>query len=229
MYTKLIYLISFVLVLSLVGNVQAQTATWTDADPGDHLWSTPENWDEFPTPAHWTKVRNGAPGPTIANEGAEALKVSIGYEDGSALTVDGGSLTTVQYLAMGRNGGHGTLNMIGGTITIGRDFEVGYTGSGTVNMTGGTIIVGRDFTIPEDSANTGHVNLDGGTIVVNRDLIMRETGGTMDIRAGTLIIDANAVSTVQGYVDNGWITAYGGNGTAQLDFDVTNASKTTLA
>jgi len=228
MYTKLIYLISFVLVLSLVGNVQAQTATWTDADPGDHLWSTPENWDEFPTPAHWTKVRNGAPGPTIANEGAEALKVSIGYEDGSALTVDGGSLTTVQYLAMGRNGGHGTLNMIGGTITIGRDFEVGYTGSGTVNMTGGTIIVGRDFTIPEDSANTGHVNLDGGTIVVNRDLIMRETGGTMDIRAGTLIIDANAVSTVQGYVDNGWITAYGGNGTAQLDFDVTNASKTTL-
>ena len=39
MFTRLIYLISFVLALSLVGNVQAQTATWTDAAPGDHLWS----------------------------------------------------------------------------------------------------------------------------------------------------------------------------------------------
>jgi hypothetical protein len=227
MYTRLTYLISLVLALSLVGNVQAQTATWTDAGP-DHLWSTPENWSEFPTPAHWVKVRYGPPGATIAHEGAEALKVSIGYEDGSALTVDGGTLTTVQYLAMGRNGGHGTLNMIGGTITIGRDFEVGYTGSGTVNMTGGTIIVQRDFTIPEDSANTGHVNLDGGTIVVSRDLIMREVGGTMNITGGTLIINADALSTVQGYIDNGWITAYDGNGTAQLDYDVTNAGKTTM-
>jgi hypothetical protein len=103
--------------------------------------------------------------------------------------------------------------MIGGTITIGRDFEVGYTGSGTVNMTGGTIIVERDFTIPEDSANTGHVNLDGGTIIVNRNFVMREVGGTMNITGGTLIIDANVVSIVQGYIDNDLITAYGGIGT----------------
>jgi hypothetical protein len=251
----LIYLICFVLALSLVGNVQAQTATWTDAAPGDHLWSTPENWSEFPTPAHWVKVRYGPPGATIAHEGAEALKVSIGYEDGSALTVDGGTLTTVQYLAMGRNGASGTLNMIGGTITIGRDFEVGYTGSGTVNMTGGTINVARDFEvgrgnpgivnmtggtiivaddfmIPEATASTAEVNLDGGTIIVNDDLNMRADGGTMNgtlnITAGTLIIDANEVSIVQGYIDNGWITAYGGNGTVQLDYDVTNEGQTTL-
>ncbi len=217
MYKRLINLISFVLVLSLVGNVQAQTATWTDAAPGDHLWSTPENWSEFPTPAHWVKVRDGLPGATIANEGAEALKVSIGYEDGSALTVDGGSLTTVQYLALGRNDGSGTLNMIGGTITIGRDFEVGYGGAGIVNMTGGTIIVARDFMIPENSANTAHVNLDGGTIIVNRDLIMGEPGGTMNVAGGTLTINANALSTVQGYIDNGWITAYGGVGTVVLE------------
>ena len=215
MYKRLIYLIALVLALSLVGNVQAQTATWMDA--GDHLWSTPANWSEFPTPAHWVKVRYGAPGATIANEGAEALKVSIGYEDGSALTVDGGSLTTVQYLALGRNGGSGTLNMIGGTITLGRDFEVGYGGAGIVNMTGGTIIVARDFMIPENSANTAHVNLDGGTIIVNRDLIMGEPGGTMNVAGGTLTINANALSTVQGYIDNGWITAYGGVGTVVLE------------
>jgi len=61
MYTRLIYLICFVLALFLVGNVQAQDATWTDAAPGDHLWSTPGNWSEFPTPAHWAKVRNAPP------------------------------------------------------------------------------------------------------------------------------------------------------------------------
>ena len=227
MYAKLIHLISLVLVLSLMGHVQAQTATWTDADPGDHLWSTPGNWSEFPTLAHWVKVRGGAPGPTIASEGAEASKVSIGYEDESALTVDGGSLT-VDDFQVGRNTAHGTLNMIDGTITIGRDLDVGYSGSGTVNMTGGTIIVNRDLTIPDDSAHTAHVNLHGGTIIVNDDFVMREIGGSMDIAAGTLIIDANVVSIVQGYVDNGWITAYDANGTVEFDYDLTNEGQTTV-
>ncbi len=225
----MICLASFVLVLGLVGNVQAQTATWTDAAPGDHLWSTPTNWSEFPTPAHWVKIRNGAPGPTLAGEGAEALKVSTGYEDDSALTVDGGSLTTVEDLALGWNGGSGTLNMISGVIDIGRDFEVGRGAQGTVNMTGGTITVGDDFMIPEaGTTNTAHVNLDGGTIIVNDALVMGAVGGTMNITAGTLIIDANVVSIVQGYIDNGWITAYGGQGTLNLDYDITNRDKTTL-
>jgi hypothetical protein len=61
---------------------------------------------------------------------------------------------------------------------------------------------------------------------------MRADGDTMNgklnITAGTLIIDANVVSIVQGYIDNGWITAYGGNGTVQLDYDVTNEGQTTL-
>jgi len=225
-YTRLIYLASLVVALSLLGHVQAQTATWTDADPGDHLWSTPGNWSEFPTLDHWVKVRGG-PGPTIASEGAEASKVSIGYEDESALTVDGGSLT-VDDFQVGRNSAHGTLNMIDGTITIGRDLDVGYSGSGTVNMTGGTIIVNRDLAIPDDSAHIAHVNLHGGTMIVHDDLVMREIGGSMDITAGTLIIDANVVSIVQGYVNNGWITPYDANGAVQLDYDVTNEGQTTV-
>jgi len=233
MSKKLIYFVSFVLVLGLVGNVQAQDSTWTDAAPGDHLWSTPANWSEFPTDAHWAKVRNGPPGPTIANEGAVARRVHVGYEEGSALTVDGGTLVvSVDDLLLGKNGGSGTLNMISGTINVGRDFEVGGGNPGIVNMTGGTIIVADDFMIPELTASTAEVNLDGGTIIVNDDLNMRADGGTMNgkmnITAGTLIIDANVVSIVQGYIDNGWITAYGGNGTVQLDYDVTNEGQTTL-
>jgi len=159
--------------------------------------------------------------------------VHVGYSEGGALTVDGGTLViSADDLLLGKNGGSGTLNMISGTIDVARDFEVGGGNPGIVNMTGGTITVADDFMIPEVIASTAHVNLDGGTIIVNDDLNMRADGGTMNgtmnITGGTLIINANALSAVQGYIDNGWITAYGGNGTVALDYDVTNEGQTTL-
>jgi len=232
MYARLIYLISFVLALSLVSNVQAQGATWTDAE-GDHLWSTPGNWSEFPTLAHWAKIRNGLPGPIIDSEGAVARRVHVGYAEGGALTVDEGTLVVgTDDLLLGKNGGSGILNMISGTIDVARDFEVGGGDPGIVNMTGGTITVADDFMIPELIASTAEVNLDGGTIIINGDLTMRSDGDTMNgklnVTAGTLILAGNVASTVQGYIDNGWISAYDGDGTVPLDFDVTNEGQTTL-
>jgi hypothetical protein len=232
MFRKMIYLASFVLVLGLVGNVQAQDATWTDAT-GDHNWFTPGNWSEVPTDAHWAKVRNGLPGPTISGEGAVARRVHVGYSEGGALTVDGGTLVVaVDDLLLGKNGGSATLNMISGSIDVARDFEVGGGNPGIVNMTGGTITVADDLMIPELVASTAEVNLDGGTIIINGDLTMRADGdtmnGSMNITAGTLIIGGDAASAVQGYIDNGWITAYDGDGTVQLDYDVTHEGQTTL-
>ncbi len=230
MCKKLIYLISFVLVLGLVGNVQAQDATWTDAT-GDHNWFTPGNWSEFPTLAHWAKVRNGPPGPTITSGSAEARRVHIGYSEGGALTMDGGTLDiSADDLLMGKNGNTGTLNMNGGTITVARDLEVAGGNPGFLNMTGGTIIVGDDFEIPEsqgDGVSIAEVHLDGGSIIIGGDLHMFDQG-SLDITAGTLILNGNVVSAVQGYIDNGLITAYDGDGTVQLDYDVTNPGKTTL-
>jgi hypothetical protein len=229
MYTRLIYLMFFALVLALVGNVQAAQVTWNDGT-GDHLWSTPENWDTsaVPTSADWIKVRNGLPGATIASEGAEADKVSVGYDLDSTLTVDGGSLTTVQYLQMGRSDGSGMLNMISGAINVGEDLEVGYGGPGIVNMTGGAIIVGREFTIPQTSTYTAEVNLDGGTIIVDGVLIMSALG-SMNITAGTLIIDGDALTYVQGYIDDGLIIGYGGAGAAHVDYDATDDKTTVYA
>ncbi len=40
---KLHIILGTCIAISLAGNVQAQTATWTDGAPGDHLWSTPGN------------------------------------------------------------------------------------------------------------------------------------------------------------------------------------------
>ncbi|MHC4633550.1 MAG: hypothetical protein ACYS9C_20070 [Planctomycetota bacterium] len=44
MCRKLIYLVSFVLVLGLVGNASAADFKW-DNSAGDSLWRNPENWD----------------------------------------------------------------------------------------------------------------------------------------------------------------------------------------
>ncbi len=235
MCTRFIYLSSLILALSLVGQVQAQfpehDSTWTDAT-GDHLWTTPENWSEFPTPGAWAKIRNGLPGPTIlSGVDAVARRVHIGYSEGGALTVDGGTLVLhADDLLLGKNGGEGILNMISGSIEVARDFEVAGGNPGIVNMTGGTITVADDFEIPEsegDGVSIAEVHLDGGSVIIGGDLHMFDQG-SLDITAGTLILAGNAVSTVQGYIDNGWITAYGGNGTVQLDYDVTNAGQTTL-
>ncbi len=232
MCKKLIYPISFVLVLGLVCDVQAADVIWTDAGP-DHLWSTPTNWDTgtLPTPADTAQI-DMLPGPIIANEGAvEVYEVSVGDTSSGALTVDGGTLTTTEYIRVGRGtGSNGTLNMISGTITIGANLIVGQKGQGTLNMAGGTITVGGTLQIARKPEATGHVNLDGGIIIANSIVMRRDVGsvGMMDIRAGTLIIDGNDFSFVQGYIDNGWITAYDGNGTLHLDYNVTNEGKTTL-
>ncbi|MFC1652948.1 hypothetical protein ACFL3F_04425 [Planctomycetota bacterium] len=241
MNTRLIYLICLMLVLSLVGQVQAQDhdSTWTDATE-DHLWSTPDNWSEFPTLGAWCKVRNGLPGPTIAS-GVDAVsrRVHVGYAEGGGLTVDGGTLVVgTDDLLLGKQGGAGILDMISGSIDVARDFEVAGGAPGIVNMSGGTIIVGDDFMIPESGGSTAEVNLNGGTIILNDSFdggsqLRMSDGGSLNITAGTLIVDGNALSDVQGYIDNGWITAYDVNdgsvhGTVLLDYDATNVGQTTV-
>jgi hypothetical protein len=233
MCKKLTYLASFVLVLSLVGNVRAATVVWTDAGP-DHLWSTPENWSTgtVPTSADLARIKM-IPGPTIANEGAVVYKLQVAQGGSSVgdLTVDGGTLTVANWFTVAQGvDSDAILNMNSGTITVDTGFNVAFQGSGTLNMTGGTITVAGQLYIAQKSVATGHANLDGGTITTNSFSMRGEAGsaGTMDISAGTLIINGDAVSTVQGYIDNGWITAYDGNGTLQLDYDMTNKGKTTL-
>ncbi|HCO96464.1 MAG TPA: hypothetical protein DIU00_21410 [Phycisphaerales bacterium] len=232
MFNKLICLVSFALLLSLVGDVQADV-DWTDAGP-DHLWSTPTNWttDTVPTSTDMAII-NLVPGPTIAaNVDAVAMAVHLGNGGSTGeMTVDGGTLI-LDWSHIGEDaGGYGTVYMNSGTITTGDGLTVGDWGSGTINMTGGTIRVGQTFMIAGASPTaTGHVNLDGGTITAG-NLVMRDDEGavgTMDVKAGTMIIDGDAVSTVQGFINNGWITAYGGNGTLQLDYNETNEGQTTL-
>ncbi len=237
MNTKLIPLISFVLVLSLVGQVQA--VDWTDAG-NDSLWSNPDNWSEWPlTAGSWAKIVNGENGATLDSDGFECQKMHIGA-DKTFTVLDGAGLTMPQDLTVGRSGpddGEAVMDMQGGTINIGRDFELGRERTAKVIMTGGTINVTRDLEIPKtDRTELAHFDLHGGTLNLTRELRMNYkdpavANGTMDITAGILITaagDGDETSSIQEYVDNGWITAYDGNGTIEMDFDITNEGKTTV-
>ncbi|HUV67955.1 MAG TPA: hypothetical protein VMW24_28955 [Sedimentisphaerales bacterium] len=232
MCRKVICSVSFVLMLSLVGDVQAVTwVNWTDAGP-DHLWSTGKNWDSgiVLTAAESARI-DMLPGPIVTNEGTVADRVYVGNVGTGELTVDGGTLTISGWVFVGANAGsNGTFNMNSGAVNVADAIYVGNDGSGTLNMTGGTITLGADLTIGRTATATGHVNLDGGTITVRHLLMRRAAGsvGTMDVGGGTLIMAGNALSTVQGFIDNGWITAYDGRGMLLLDYDVTNEGKTTL-
>jgi len=105
----------------------------------------------------------------------------------------------------------GEFIMTGGTITTGW-FHVGETiSSGGVEMN-----------------SIGNFDLHGGTV---HSLGHFEMGpyGVLDIEEGMLIVDGNgSLADIQNYIDNGWITAYGGTGCLELDYDVRNPGKTTL-
>jgi hypothetical protein len=210
-------------------DVQAAVVNWTGAG-ADDLWSTPENWSSGALPTAGDKARiQAVPGARIVNEGAVALDSWVGAGQSGDLTVDGGTLTTSSFIVVARQAsGEGTLNMISGTITAGGNLYVGHTGVGTLNMTGGTITA-PTIVLPHNG--TGHVNLDGGILGAGTLNMQQVAGteivGTMDVRAGTLILNGNDLAVVQGYIDNGWITAYEGQGTLNLEYDDV-ADQTTL-
>ncbi|MHC4708232.1 MAG: hypothetical protein ACYS8I_14225, partial [Planctomycetota bacterium] len=118
MFRQLVYLVSFVLVLTLVGNVSADIQ-FPDTS-GDHLWSTPENWATGALPT----LNDGyvrlftLPGPTImAGESYVVNGIHLGNtgEVAGALTLQGGTLEVLGALNCGFKG-PGTINMIDGTL-----------------------------------------------------------------------------------------------------------------
>ena len=227
--TKLIVVVVFVLVLGPVVDVHAAVVNWT-GNGADDLWSTPENWSTGAVPTAGDKARiEAAPGARIVKEGAVALDSWVGAAQSGDLTVDGGTLTTNSFIVVARQASaEGTLNMISGAIEAGGNLYVGHTGVGTVNMTGG-IITSPTIVLPHNGA--GHVNLHGGILGAGtlnmKQVAGTEIVGTMDVGAGTLILNGNDLAAVQGYIDNGWITAYEGQGTLNLDYDDV-ADQTTL-
>lgn len=147
--------------------------------------------------------------------------MNVAYDTGNncTLNLNGLSYSTLMRIAHGI----GSTAVVNYNCTDGisthNSVHVGTTGSGTLNMIAGTLNASADFGIA-----TGLVNLTGGQITT-ADLWFWLDDGLMTISGGRMIIDGDELVEVQGYISSGLITS---PGTLYIDYDETNAGKTTL-
>ncbi len=235
MCKKLIYLVSFVFVLGSVSN--AEDIQWTDLG-ADHLWSTPENWDLGRVPTLADEVRidvpaAGAPNGPVIQDGTDAKAKGLFNEAPGepTLTMTGGTLEVAEWIWWGDGAdSFGIWDMSGGTVTVANEFELGWDGgAGTLTMTGGTISAG-EAVVPTGSGAFGELFLNGGTYNVTKPggLSVNENG-LIDITEGTLVLEGDETAKVNDLIAAGLITAYGGDGKFELDFDGRNPGKTTVS
>lgn len=240
MFTRRLILCVIVLLMVFVRPLSAATERWTGGGGANNLWSNVANWngrvpllsDTVYIGGNYTALINStvaATGSYIYGPGDDGGV--LGNRTGFfTLNMTGGSLNVKNNMALGYSAGNsGLWNMSGGTATIAGELWVSNGGPATITMTGGTINISDGMYIPRIAAGNGHVDLDGGVINAG-SFSMRPSGGTgtMDIAGGTLIVNGNVVSTINGYISSGWITAYDGMGTVNVDYNVTNPGKTTV-
>jgi hypothetical protein len=153
------------------------------------------------------------------------------------MTMSDGSITASNTFTLGlHTQEYGELTMTGGTIDVGTMFRCSDYGTANLSMTGGSINVAETFYMIRrgsrgDEDTAGHVQLDGGTIIAGDFQIDPEESGwpaTMDITGGMLIVSGDKTDIINGYVADGWITAYGGIGTVLSDYNLTTPDKTTV-
>jgi hypothetical protein len=230
MSNKLFFLISFVLVLSLAGNVLAyDTMVWdNDHGAGDRMWDTSTNWtwtkggepERAPIASDWVVIQDLADannGPIIdANTNAVCQWLDLGYDrvpvNEAVLTMTGGTITGCIWMSTGYYyGGTYRFDMSGGTIDLGRwGFTLGWASGSynTFNMSGGTFNC-EDF-LSIGTNNTAQAD-------------MNMTGGDVNL-AGWLEIGASGTTTGVGHVDlhggtlETILLRMGGGGVGTMDF-----------
>ena len=224
-----------VLVLLLTSRLSA-AFVWTD-NAGNHCWNDRLNWNNgVPDTSTWCRV-DLLPGAVVNADTPVVGNVHVGRYEGNpgAVTVNGGIWGVNYWLTLSR-GADATLTINGGSVgtVIGSNLLliVGHAAGhvGTLNMNGGLLRTQRGFRIGNEAGSIGHVNLYGGTIECD-SFAMNENAASvkMDVTNGTLIVDGKKESTIQEYIDSGYITAFGhGPEMLELDYDVTNPGKTTL-
>ena len=210
-------------------------------------WHDAGNWFIHPNPAgrlpgagdnaSIDRGWGGASATMSSDVSTHQLKVSHWYTDQN-LTIDAGVNVnlTGNFLIGGANNGGGKV-VSSGNINVGNStpgnpaggqVNIGEYGNGYLEMNGGSL-TSTYHNVPGWWANSGsasgqtqaHVQLNGGTITAWDWNLAAHDGtrnGTMDIAGGVLQGTRGDMATrAQTFVDNGWLTAYGGIGTVNID------------
>jgi autotransporter-associated beta strand protein len=155
------------------------------------------------------------------------LWVGQGPSSTGTYNMNGGSATFRNWVAIGRNGGNGTLNMTGGSIlkTNNNNFMIGSrdgtTGTiGTLNQSGGTIICNNEYWIGEAQNNAGAAfgtnNVSGtATVIVNNWIAIGREGaiGVLNLSGGSFTktgTSGNNIEIGNGTGSSGTINQTGG-------------------
>ena len=139
-------------------------------------------------------------------------------------TVNAGSMTINNWIAVGREGSTGTLN-VGGTGTVNKTggghitIGTGAGGSGTVNVSGGTLSTNGDLILGENNATSvGVVNQTGGLVRVTGNLDVQRTGiGTYSLSGGTLSVNGNIDTAAGTFSFTGGKITRSGDGTVTVN------------
>ena len=198
--------------------------TFWDGTTGD--WNTATNWstDAVPGPSDNAMVNNGGTAQ-ITSDAPAVIDIRAGDGAASTGTINhtAGAIRVNEWMRIGIGGGTGTYSLSGtGNLTVQNALNIGEGGTGTLNVSGGTLTK-LTPTLPTDNDGdqwfnvgfgqngNGTFNLSGGTVQVNGPqnvfLVARggasgtvnQTGGTLNVDGDTNIGDASDVGDVGTY------------------------------
>ncbi|MDF7823646.1 hypothetical protein P4B35_06435 [Pontiellaceae bacterium B12227] len=175
-------IITAAIAAATLGAVSAQAASieW-DNGASDGVWTNPVNWagDVLPTSADLAYISSGDTVNFI--EGYTNTVNRNIIRGGSILNITGGKLTgqksgnTVRDI-VGQTSGHSYLNQTGGEYTSSHVLRIGSGAAGTVNLSGGSATVGRAGTSLFGNPNTS-IQIDSlGTLNVTNSTLYTRTG-----------------------------------------------------
>ena len=203
MFKKAIYLISFVLVVVLTGNVPAATYEW-DNGGNSALWNVPENWDPDGIPEAGDTARvyledaNCVIDASVAAE-CSTLYIGTGAKGPCYVDVIGGSLTLGGNLRIGEAGtSTGIFTLNGGTVnSSGGRLWIGINGSGTLIVNDGEMNIYDKIEIGKNANGVGTMYMNGGTVNFDgngnsTDLEIGKYGmGTLYMTGGVINVEDN--------------------------------------
>ncbi|MHC4911644.1 MAG: LamG domain-containing protein [Planctomycetota bacterium] len=213
MSKKMYFLISFVLLLSLVTSASAYDTVAWDNGGGDRLWDNVANWDlpstgspsdeKVPDFIDWVWIDDNADGNNgpIIDANTDAVAQWIGLGEGKSpaggaeavLTMTGGTLTATGWFELGGYySGTFRFDLSGSDVNV-PYIWVGYEAGSyaTMNMSGGTIQTETALSIGTQDTVQGDVNMTGGYVNLGGwlEIGSYNTGpgnGHLDLKGGTI-------------------------------------------
>jgi hypothetical protein len=135
-----------------------------------------------------------------------------------------------QMVLIGPGAGQGTIPVYieGGLLWVGQNLTIGDASGvqGRLEMTGGRLVVGNSLDVGANG--TGIFQLYGGTATAAVFSVASNLYSYLDVGGGTLVINGNVTNKIAGYVADGLVIAYDGNGSVQYDYNVSVTGKTSV-